>query len=383
MNTRRISDYSSGAEMKIAYVYDAVYPWVKGGAEKRVHELSRTLAERGHEVHCYGMKWWPGEADLLKDGVYLHGVCRPMPLHSGKRRSVKEAVYFAGRLLLSLKQDCDLVDCQEFPYFPCFSARLLCSLKRSELFITWHEIWGDYWYEYLGRRGIAGRWVEMAASRLTKRNIAVSEMTRKGLAELGVKGTSVVPNGIDFRRIEQAKASEKESDIIYTGRLVSHKNVDLLIRAIGLVRRDIGDISAVIVGDGPERDKLKALVHELNLEKNVEFTGFLDYDASLTLMKSSGIFVSPSTREGFGMAALEANACGLPVVTLRHRMNAVTDLVKNTGFVCEPSPESLADGIVKGLAAKSEMNERCKRAAEDYDWERICDLAEKVYSRSD
>lgn len=369
--------------MKIAYVYDAVYPWVKGGAEKRVHELSRSLARRGHEVHCYGMKWWPGEADILRDGVYLHGVCKPLPLHSGERRSMREAAYFAGRLLFSLKQDCDLVDCQEFPYFPCFSARLLCSLRRSELFITWHEIWGDYWYEYLGRRGIMGKWVEKAASRLTERNIAVSERTRKGLMELGVKDARVVPNGIDFRRIENVNASEKESDIVFAGRLVSHKNVDLLIRAVDLVRREMGDVSTVIVGDGPEKEKLKALVRELNLEKNIEFTGFLDYDAALALMKSSGIFVSASTREGFGIAALEANACGLPVVTLRHRMNAVSDLVKDTGFVCEPTPESLADGIVKGLEGKSEMMERCRRTAEKYDWERICDLAEKVYRWSD
>jgi hypothetical protein len=51
--------------MKIAYVYDAVYPWVKGGAEKRIYELSRRLAKRGHDVHCYGMKWWQGEDEIL------------------------------------------------------------------------------------------------------------------------------------------------------------------------------------------------------------------------------------------------------------------------------------------------------------------------------
>ena len=74
--------------MKIAYVYDAVYPWVKGGAEKRIYELSRRLAKRGHEVHCYGMKWWPGEDEILKDNVHLHGICPPMPLYSNGKRSI-------------------------------------------------------------------------------------------------------------------------------------------------------------------------------------------------------------------------------------------------------------------------------------------------------
>ncbi|MFA7073527.1 MAG: hypothetical protein WC138_13610, partial [Methanoculleus sp.] len=48
--------------LKIAYVYDAVYPWVKGGVEKRIHEVSVRLAERGHEVHVYGMRCWDGPA---------------------------------------------------------------------------------------------------------------------------------------------------------------------------------------------------------------------------------------------------------------------------------------------------------------------------------
>ncbi len=43
--------------MKIAFIYDAVYPWVKGGAEKRIYEIGRRLAEK-HEVHWYGVGWW-------------------------------------------------------------------------------------------------------------------------------------------------------------------------------------------------------------------------------------------------------------------------------------------------------------------------------------
>ena len=85
--------------MEIAYIYDAVYPWVKGGAEKRVYELSQRMARRGHTVHCYGMKWWQGENVIQRDGVHLHGICEPRPLYSGGRRSMKEAAYFAGKVL--------------------------------------------------------------------------------------------------------------------------------------------------------------------------------------------------------------------------------------------------------------------------------------------
>ena len=140
--------------MRIAYIYDAIYPWVKGGAEKRIYELSRRLASRGHEVHCYGMNWWKGEKVVIKDGVYLHGICKPTNFYSGDHRSIIEATYFASKVLSSREMDCEVVDCQNFPYFPCFSAKLLCRLKKQDLFITWHEVWGDYWHEYLAKKGL-------------------------------------------------------------------------------------------------------------------------------------------------------------------------------------------------------------------------------------
>jgi len=103
--------------MKIAYIYDAVYPWVKGRCGEEDLRALAKAGQAGHEVHCYGMKWWPGDETILKDGVHLHGICRPMPLYSEGRRSMRQAVYFAAKVL-SIAADCELVDCQNFPIFP-------------------------------------------------------------------------------------------------------------------------------------------------------------------------------------------------------------------------------------------------------------------------
>ncbi|NMB85472.1 MAG: UDP-D-galactose:(glucosyl)lipopolysaccharide-1,6-D-galactosyltransferase [Methanosaeta sp. PtaB.Bin018] len=367
--------------MRIAYIYDAVYPWIKGGAEKRIYELSRRLSARGHEVHCYGMKWWPGDGELQRDGVCLHGICKPMPLYHEGKRSLWQAACFA-RKVLSIKSNFDVIDCQNFPYLPCFSSKLLCSSLRSELFITWLEVWGDYWYEYLGKKGFIGRSIEWAAANLTDRNIAISTRTMRDLKEIGAREVQIVPGGIDLKGLERVPASSKESDVIYVGRLVEHKNVDLLIKAIGIAKEDIPDIRVIVVGDGPERGRLAALVRELGLEKNVKFTGFLeDHDEALAIMKSSRAFVSPSTREGFGMAALEALACGLPVVTVNHKMNAVSDLItEETGVVCEHSCDALAEAVIETLQKSGKMSGSCKELARRYDWDAICDKAEWVYS---
>lgn len=366
--------------MKIAYVYDAVYPWVKGGAEKRIHELSRRLASRGHEVHCYGMKWWPGKSDIERQGVYLHGICPPMPLYKNGKRSIAEAAFFAGHLL-SIRARCDVMDCQNFPYLSCFSARLLSSLQRQKLYLTWHEVWGDYWMEYLGGLGRAGQAVEWTAAHLTARNIAVSKRTGRDLSALGASGVRIVANGIDWREIQSVPASEQQSDVIYVGRLAEHKNVDQLIRALAMAKERLPEVRALVIGDGPEMDKLKSLVRSLSLEKNVHFLGFLeDYNEALALMKSSRVFAMPSTREGFGLAALEANACGLPVVTVRHRMNAVADLVnEKTGIVCKAEDSDLANAILAAHQKSRLMRGPCMEAARRFDWDEICRLAERVY----
>jgi len=369
--------------MKIAYVYDAVYPWVKGGAEKRIYEISRRLAARGHEVHCYGMKWWQGRDDIEMDGVHLHGICPARPLYCNGKRSITQAAYFAGRLL-AIRTNADVLDCQNFPYLSCFSAKLISRLQGPKLFITWLEVWGEYWREYLGGKGRAGQAVEWAAARLTDRNIAISKRTQRDLLSLGGGVAELVPPGIDCKMISEIAPSGQLSDLVYVGRLIEHKNIDQFIRAVKHVKSEIPDVKVLIVGDGPEIDNLKLLAREMDLDQNISFLGFVeDYNYALALMKSSRIFVSPSTREGFGMAALEANACGIPVVTVNHDMNAVMDLIsKDTGLICQPEEEDLSRAILTLLLGQSINKERCINAAKEYDWDAVCNRAERVYEQT-
>ena len=368
--------------MKIAYVYDAVYPWVKGGAEKRIYEISRRLAARGHEVHCYGMKWWQGQDDIEAEGVHLHGICPPRPLYSNGKRSISQAAYFAGRLL-SIRTNVDVLDCQNFPYLSCFSAKLISRLQGPQLFITWLEVWGEYWREYLGEKGRAGQAVEWAAARLTDRNIAISKRTQRDLLSLAGREAQIVPPGIDCKMISEIAPAVQQSDLIYVGRLIEHKNIDLLIRSLKHVQSQVPDVKVLIVGDGPEMNNLRSLAKELDLSQSIRFLGFIeDYNYALSLMKSSRIFVSPSTREGFGMAALEANACGIPVVTVNHDMNAVMDLIgKDTGLICQPNEVELSQAILS-LLRQSISGNRCIEAARQYDWDAICNRAERVYEQT-
>ena len=373
--------------MKIAYVYDAIYPWIKGGAEKRIYEISKRLAERGHEVHLYGIKWWDGERDIAVDGVYLHGIGKWDNLYVNGRRSIKEGLYFGLKTLTGLKGDFDIIDCQEFPYFSCFSAKIRSLLKKSELVITWYEIWGDYWFEYLGKKGFFGWSVERTTAKIPHLAIPISEKIKEDLKSLGVSEEimRVVPNGVDFYGLQGIKPFSERFDVIYVGRLISHKNVGVLLKAISEVKEEIPDVKCGIIGDGPEMNKLKVLSRELELNDNVKFFSFIESDEEVyARMKASKVFVLPSTREGFPNTILEANSCGLPAIIVRHKNNAGVGVVKEgyNGFILNLSPEEIAKRIICLLQdenARDKLSRNALEFAKMHDWNVIVDKIERVY----
>ncbi len=374
--------------MKITFIYDAVYPWIKGGAEKRIYELAKRLASRGHDVHWYGMGWWwpeSGKKDIERDGIKLHGVCEPVELYQDGRRSIKEAIYFAGMVLFKLRAgNYDIIDCQGFPFFSCFTAKFNSLFGSSRLIITLHEVWNDYWYEYLGKAGFFGKLTEKLMVKLTDKIITVSPKTKDDLRNIKPGETSVVvPNGIDLVEINRVNPSLNDSDVLFVGRLIKEKNAELLIKSLVKTKKTLPDLKCTIIGEGPEKQHLEDLTKELGLKENIEFTGFLEnYGDVIACMKSSKVLVLPSMREGFGMVVLEANACGVPVVVVDHPMNAAKDLVTpgKNGFIADVSEDSLSNKIIDGMNSKEKMKDLCKDFAKDYDWDKIVDQLETVYT---
>jgi len=218
------------------------------------------------------------------------------------------------------------------------------------------------------------------------RIISVSEHTTNKLKNdlLSKKDIITISNGVDFEKIKKIHVSPKKSDVIFAGRLFSHKNVDVLIKSIAVLNENHSDIKCFIIGDGSEKKKLETLIQKFNLEKNIKFVGFLEnHDDVYALMKSSKVFVFPSTREGFGIVVIEANACGIPVITVNHKDNAARDLIEEgkNGFVCQLNEEEIAKRILKILENSSgrKMKEDCKDFAKKYDWDKIVEEIEVVY----
>ncbi|MFZ3059377.1 MAG: glycosyltransferase family 4 protein [Candidatus Methanoperedens sp.] len=374
--------------MRIAFVYDAVYPWVKGGAEKRIYEVGKRLAEQGNEVHVFGVKWWDGSDQMQYEGMTLHGVCAPMELYVNGRRSITEAIIFALKLFPYLvKEKFDLIDASAFPYFSCFSVKLASIIRRTPVVITWHEVWGDYWYEYMGSPGFFGKQVEYIVSKIVSNYIAVSNMTKNGLELLGVNGNKIhiVPNGIDLKRISIIPPSPDECDIIFVGRLIREKNVDVLLEAVANVRETMPGVKCHIIGDGPEKERLVELAFNLGLSQNVRFFEFIEYDDVIAKIKSSKILALPSSREGFGIVVIEAFACGVPVITVKCPWNAAYELVnEKTGIVVNLEAAEIGSAIcslIKDASHRERMADAAKNEAEKYDWDKIAGKLSCIYKQ--
>ena len=363
---------------------DAIYPYNVGGADKRLWELARKLAENSkHEVHIYGMKWWQGPDTIVTNNVHLHGVCKVRELYNEDGvRSIKEALVFSLKVLLPLlKADYDVIDCNQFPYLPCFSGKIASIIKRKPLVITWLEVWDVYWRSYLGTiGGSVGRMIERLTMRLPDGIVAISQKTRIDLIKRGKvrpERIEVIPVGIDLERIAKIAPARESTDVLFAGRLIHEKRVDLLLNAIAVAKKEIPTITCAIIGDGPERGLLEDLAVKLGVEENVSFTGFVDQDGLTAYMKASKVFVLPSIREGFGLVIVEANACGLPVISIRHDMSAVRELVEDgvNGFlVNDISSREIAEAITKLVtdeALRERLAENGFAMAKKYGWSDI------------
>jgi glycosyltransferase involved in cell wall biosynthesis len=371
----------------IAIVSDTIWPYFKGGKEKRIHEVTTRLAASGYDVNVYTMKWWDGPKDIIVDGVRLHGIGKLHTVYvDDGRRSIVAGVLFGFACLKMINKPFDIIDVDHMPYLPLFSVWLVCKFRHKKMYATWHEVWSrQYWKEYLGFLGILAYFIERISTLLPNRIIVDSEFTRKKLAlrHPHRQGQLLTAhNGVDLSEIEISKPAKARCDVIYAGRLMKHKNVDVLIKAIKELSKTFEDINCILVGDGPEKDRLERLVTRLKLRHHVTFTGFLSKHSQVYgYMKSSKVFVLPSEREGFGLVVLEANACGLPVVTFDHPENGARDLIRTgvNGFLYKEYIE-LADiisNLLKGVTAKQM---RFDEVNKEYDWQLTADRVLHAYA---
>lgn len=370
--------------MRIDFVADAVYPYHHGGKEKRLRGLTDALVAQGHEIHVHTMHWWQEpERVIHRDGITWHALCREVKMYSGDRRSIREALAFSLACLRLVREPFDRLDVDHMPYFPVLACWIVTTVKRRPLYATWHEaLDGATWRAYMGPLGRVAHVIERLSTRLPRAIGTASPATRDNLARFHRRTTRVhvVGTGVDLEAISACSPTTDDVDVLFVGRLVKDKQVALLLDALALVKEKRPSVRCLIIGSGPEDERVRTQIRDLGLDEAVRIIRSLEKSEEVfSYMKKASVLALPSKREGFGMVVAEALACGTPVVTIDSPDNASRLLVDEgvTGSVCPPTARAISDAILHWLDHAQPIS---AEIASEFRWDDIATRQLEVYA---
>ena len=208
----------------------------------------------------------------------------------------------------------------------------------------------------------------------------LSLITKVEMKKLTNKFVHLIPFGVDINKFSPQKSKSTEKIKIGTIRTLSEKyGVEYLIRAFAEVRKKHKNIQLEIVGDGPLRSFLENLTLELGIENNVTFYGYVNQNSSfeqyINILGSLDVFaiLSILDSETFGVAAVEASACGIPVLaTSVGGLPEVIDAEKTGIIVAPKNVEETAKALDRLISDENLRNEMGrngrKKVEEHYNW---------------
>ena len=305
-----------GPRVRIAHVTDCYLPRT-GGIESQVRALAMAQVAVGDEVRVItatpGHRGTPSRSETLEgqeiDGIRVHRVAMrvpfDLPIHLRTRARVAE-------LLTANTVDVVHVHAGVISPFAWGALRATHELKIATL-VTVHSMWGP-----LARPGFKATY---AIGRLSRWGMQVSAVSRVAADSIsaaipGLGKVLVVPNGIDPSDWQMVHSVRDDSElrVVTVMRLAPRKRIIPLLRIISQARRNDDRIRLTVIGDGPDRSRAEKFARDHGLADAVTFTGRLDGDGIRSVFAVSDVFIQPSVKESFGLAALEARSAGLPVV---------------------------------------------------------------------
>ncbi|HTK29577.1 MAG TPA: glycosyltransferase family 4 protein [Vicinamibacterales bacterium] len=358
--------------MQVAIVapYDLSRP---GGVNTQIRAQARALEQLGHRVVVAGPASSP-----LPDGEVSLG--RAFPVTFGGTESGLGVDPRAAVRLRRLLAGCDLVHVHE-PFTP-LAPWLAIAAAAAPVVGTFHvhRERGHRWYRSMG-------WALRPLSRRLSARIAVSEAAKRTVAAHFPGTYEIVPNGIDvtrFRRPAPRPAAFETGrlHVLYIGRLEPRKGVDVLVRAMAAVQRQLPGALLTIGGDGSERGRLEALARDAGAD--VRFAGAVAEGDLPAWFRAADVLCSPALGgESFGIVLLEAMAAGRPVVA--SRIDGYEGLVAGRDcarLVPPGDPSALGAALVELLAdagLRARMGAAGEAVAAAYDWPAVAGRLVEIY----
>jgi phosphatidylinositol alpha-mannosyltransferase len=282
-----------------------------GGVQEIVAACKEELKKRGHDVYVITPTPRDAEPKGDKDIIYIGKATDfNSPLHTTSQVS---AVINEQIDAMLEQHQFDILHFHE-PWVPMLSAQILSRSKCVNV-ATFHAKLPET---------LMTRTIIKVVTPYTKSVLkyideftAVSPAAAEYVSSLTDKAVTLIPNGIDlnvYKAPVRRTDNKKQKTIFYVGRLEQRKGVKHLIHAFELLTQTDPDVSLIIGGDGPDRQKLEALVGDLRLN-NVAFVGYISDKEKIHYLRTSDVYCSPALYgESFGIVLLEAMATGTVIV---------------------------------------------------------------------
>jgi glycosyltransferase involved in cell wall biosynthesis len=356
--------------LRICLVYDCLYPFTVGGAERWYRNLAARLAEDGHEVTYVTLRQWGRDAPPEIPGIRVVPVGPRMSLYANGRRRIAPPLVFGAGVLGHLALHggrYDVVHTASFPYFSVLAAAAARVIRRFRLVVDWHELWTrDYWLEYLGSvRGRLAHRLQRMCVRRRQRAFCFSRLHARRLEDEGVHDEVTVLTGQYAGALERPAVEEVEPVVVFAGRHIPEKRVPALVPAFALARERVPGLRCEIYGDGPERPEVLRLIEELGLSETVEAPGFVDADRVDRALRHALCMVLPSRREGYGLVVVESSAHGTPSVVVADPDNAAIELVDD-GVNGVVAPSAAPDDLAAAIGRVHEGGRRLRESTADW-----------------
>lgn len=355
--------------MKVALLTELFYPHM-AGCERRFLEIGKRLVRKNHEIHVFTLRYDSSLAkEELIDGMFVHRCASSNNylLPRGLRSIDGVFKYSFTTLMQLLGRDFDAYYFNQWPMLHSVFAKLAASPLIQE--------WCEVWYTSLKVTIL-----QQFLKKLGDYHVAVSEFTKHRLLnflKLDPEKVAVIQNGVDNSRFRCNSHNKVWGRIVYIGRLVPHKHVELLVDAFYEVKEKVPEAELHIIGAGPSMTLIKERAAGLN---DCFIHGFLPDDRMIDLLKSSWLFVLPSEREGSGIVALEAMAAGLPFVTVDYPDNGAKKLAHfNCGFTVAPTNKAIASAILQLLGDEDmwkKMSNNALDFSKEHDWDVVAERME-------
>lgn len=359
-------------------VVHRLHPPDIGGISIHADALSREQARMGHDVVVFTSRQHGMPEHEFRDGYEVYRFPElAHPLENPLTLDMLPA------LITDSLGRVDVVHAHSHLFFSTNLSAFKRRISSTPLVITNHgfRVQRGPMLDLLqdGYLATVGGWTLRAADKV----ISLKSDEARRVCSLGVDPTKsvVIPNGVDLDLFHPTGGPQSDHTVIWAGRLVEEKGVRYLLDAIKLVSREMPSVHLLVVGYGPLEGRLKSHAEQLGISRNVVFRSSVDQRTLASMMNESALLALPSLSEGLSNVALEAMACGRPVVTT-DGIGLNSAFEDAAIYVPARDPQSLAKAILHLLsddAFRTKLGQYSRSFVMKFSWNTVANAIDQLF----